>query len=60
MYTVPTSIGTHCAYLLSSITSISTSSLNALISGILRLISMYPLYGISSPPVVSNFNILSN
>ena len=33
----------HCAYVLSSITNISISSLNALISGFLRLNSTYPV-----------------
>ena len=43
MCNVPSCIGTHCAHALSSITSMSTSSLNALISGILSLTSTYPL-----------------
>ena len=42
MCNVTNCIGTHCTYTLSSIMSICTSSLNALISGILRLTSTYP------------------
>ena len=60
MCNVPSCIGTCCAYALSLITSISTSSLNDLISGILRLTSTYPIWGISPLPVVLNFSILSS